>query len=140
MWQANATKPTTSQINKARRMRLERERYVSEQNGPSFTPEVDSEEEWDANWQEFVSLARQYVWPEELIQTYLADKVSYKGRLKSLEKIRELHEAGRHREAFIENKRTVLRVPMDPADVRAIRKMFQGAKEVDEHDEKPKAG
>jgi hypothetical protein len=91
-------------------------------NNDSFSLEVESEEEWEQKWQEFIQLARQYGWPEDYLQAFLQDhKVSYQERLKSLERAHELWEEGQYGEAIFEDKRTMLRTPVSPAEVRTLR-------------------
>ena len=73
--------------------------------------------EWEAQWEEFIRLARGYGWPEDYIQAYLrSHRVSYRERIASIARIRELHEAGRYTDAHFENKRTMMREPGNPAD------------------------
>ena len=73
--------------------------------------------EWEAHWEEFIRLAREYGWPEDYIQAYLqSHRVSYRERMASIATIRELHEAGRYTDAHFENKRTMMREPGNPAD------------------------
>ena len=73
--------------------------------------------EWEAQWEEFIRLDREYGWPEDYIHAYLrSHRVSYRERIASIATIRELHEAGRHTEARFENKRTMMREPGNPDD------------------------
>ena len=93
----------------------------------SFQVAVESAEEWEAKWEEFVRLAREYGWPEDYLQGYLqGHRVSYQERIESLEKQRLMWEALRHKadgsdwvkhyaEMAFENKRTMLRKPGKPA-------------------------
>jgi len=73
--------------------------------------------EWEAQWEEFIRLAREYRWPEDYIQDYLkGHRVTYHERVESLGKIRELIREGNLEEALFENKRTEMRTPGNPAD------------------------
>jgi hypothetical protein len=99
-------------------------------NGPSFDPEVNSEEEWEAKWEEFIRLAREYGWPEDYLKAFLeTHRVSYQERLKSIEKARQLWESKNQRESIFEDKRTRLREPMSPAERNKIRALFDGSTE-----------
>jgi len=63
-----------------------------------FQPEVESVEEWETKWKEFVRLARKYGWPEYYLQAYLQDhRVSYQERIESLDKQRHMWEDLQHR-------------------------------------------
>ena len=91
-----------------------------------FQPEVELHEEWEARWEEFVRLAREYGWPEDYLQAYLQDhRVSFQERIAPLDKQRQMwedlqHEAGwrdwvtLYTEMVFENKRTMLREPENP--------------------------
>ena len=51
-----------------------------------FQVEVESAEEWEAKWDEFVPLAREYGWPEDYLQGYLqSHRVSFQERIESLD-------------------------------------------------------
>lgn len=92
----------------------------------SFNPEVDAEQEWEAKWEEFIRLARQYGWPEDYLQAYLqTHRVSYQERLESLDWQRLKWKEFKHRptgsdwvklyaEIAFENKRTMMRIPANP--------------------------
>lgn len=70
---------------------------------------------------EFIRLARQYGWDEQYLQDYFrSHKASYKERLKSLKKIRRLWESHKYGKAIFENKRTMLRRPVDPEEMRNL--------------------
>ena len=93
-------------------------------NDPGFEDPPSCEAEWkvrsaecEAQWEEFIRLASGYGWPEDYIQAYLrSHTVSYRERMASIARIRELHEAGRYTDAHFENKRTMMREPGNPAD------------------------
>ena len=44
---------------------------MTELNNASFSPEVESAEEWQQKWEEFIQLARQYDWPEDYLEAFL---------------------------------------------------------------------
>ncbi len=90
-----------------------------------FLPEAQSEEEWEKAWSEFARLARQYDWPEELVQAYLQGRVSYQERLDSIKKARQLWERGCYGEAIIENKRTQSKVPLSPVEAKELKELFR---------------
>ena len=95
---------------------------MAKRNTHTLSPEVESEEEWEQKWEEFIQLARKYGWPEDYLQAFLQDhRVSYQERLKSLERAHELWEEGQYGEAIFEDKRTMLRTPVSPAEMRKLR-------------------